>query len=205
MFFRAFLPCLPTSVKVPPIGSKWVFEIKHDGFRLIARRIGGDVRLFTRTGFDVSGRYTLVAEALRRLKVLSVVLDGEVCCNTFDDLWSRKHDHAARLLAFDLLELDGVDYRLRPLMERKAELERLLAKENPGLQLVEHLTGDGAVIFEHACKLGLEGIVAKRADRACQAGRSKRWLKIKNRAHPSVERVRAAFSEPHRQSRASSD
>ena len=82
---RLYQPCLPTRAPKAPTGPLWVHEIKHDGFRLIARRVGGDVRLFTKTGFDVSGRYTLVADALRRLNVRSVVLDGEVCCNTFDD------------------------------------------------------------------------------------------------------------------------
>jgi bifunctional non-homologous end joining protein LigD len=63
-----------------------------------------------------------------------------------------------------------------------------------GLHFVEHLTGDGATIFEHVCKLGLEGIVAKRTDMPYQAGRSRRWLKIKNGAHPSISRVREAFT-----------
>jgi bifunctional non-homologous end joining protein LigD len=92
-----------------------------------------------------------------------------------------------------LLELDGEDYRARPLAERKKKLFQLLRRSWRGIEYVEHLEGDGAVIFEHACKLGLEGIVCKRVDMSYHPGPSKSWIKVKNKAHPAMLRVKEAF------------
>jgi hypothetical protein len=86
----------------------------------------------------------------------------------------------ARLYAFDLLELDGEDWRPRPLDERKAKLEHLLARVRAGIRFNEHMAGDGAMIFAHACQMGFEGIVSKHRLRAYRSGPSKVWLKIKN-------------------------
>jgi bifunctional non-homologous end joining protein LigD len=91
---------------------------------------------------------------------------------------SRAYDGDAFLYAFDLIELDGEDWRPRPLEERKGRLEKLLAKAPAGIQYSEHLEGDGAAIFAHACTLGLEGIVSKHKEHPYRAGRSKAWLKI---------------------------
>jgi ATP-dependent DNA ligase len=111
----------------------------------------------------------------------------------FDKLRNRTHDHEAKLCAFDLLELDGEDYRSKPLTERKKMLFTLLRRAGRGIEYVEHLEGDGGVIFEHACKLGLEGIVCKRIDLAYRAGPSKSWTKVKNKKHPAMLRVKEAF------------
>ena len=89
---------------------------------------------------------------------------------------------------FDLLELNGKDYRQHPLEQRKAKLEKLLARIR-GSRFSEHLEGDGETIFEQACKLGLEGIVSKRRDFTYRSGRSKCWVKIKNPASPAVLRI----------------
>ena len=92
------------------------------------------------------------------------------------------------LYAFDLLELDGEDWRPRPLEQRKARLAKLLAKAPAGIQYSEHVEGDGAIVFEHACQLGLEGIVSKHREHPYRSGRSKTWLKIKNPKAPGVLR-----------------
>jgi ATP-dependent DNA ligase len=113
----------------------------------------------------------------------------------FDKLWNRTHDHEAKLCAFGLLELDGEDYRTKPLLERKQRLFKVLRRAYAGIEYVEHLKGDCAVIFEHACKLGLEGIVCKREDLPYRPGSSKSWLKIKNKAHPAMLRVKEAFED----------
>jgi bifunctional non-homologous end joining protein LigD len=84
------------------------------------------------------------------------------------------------LFAFDLLELNGTDYRDEPLESRKASLETLLAKERSGIAYTDHLDCEAALMFEHACKLGLEGIVSKRRDSRYRSGRSKDWIKVKN-------------------------
>jgi bifunctional non-homologous end joining protein LigD len=90
--------------------------------------------------------------------------------------------------AFDLIELDGDDLRLDPLEMRKATLATLLARAAPGLRLNEHMEEDGPLVFHHACKLGLEGIVSKRKDSRYRSGRSPHWIKSKNPSAPAVKR-----------------
>jgi ATP-dependent DNA ligase len=89
-------------------------------------------------------------------------------------------------------------FPVKALSERKARLAKLLKKDRDGLEFVEHLEGDGALIFDHACKLGLEGIVCKRTDLPYRPGPSKSWLKIKNKKHPAVLRGKEAFEEERR-------
>jgi bifunctional non-homologous end joining protein LigD len=152
------------------------------------------VRLFTRRGYDWTDRYPLLREAVAALRAVSAVVDGEaVCCDAagladFEMLHSRAHDDQVFLYAFDLLELDGEDWRPRPLEERKAKLQKLLTGARAGIQFSEHLDGDGATIFAHACKLGCEGIVSKHRKHPYRSGPSKVWLKIKNPAAPGVTR-----------------
>jgi ATP-dependent DNA ligase len=190
---------LPTRAATPPTGERWVHEVKHDGFRIVARRVAGVVRLYSKQGYDWSSRYPLIVEALSSLRVQSVVLDGEAMCFTrdgmhdFDALWDRTNDNRAKLCAFDLLELNGEDFRAKPLLERKARLAKLLRKDREGIEYVEHLQGDGARIFAHVCKLGLEGIVSKRIDMRYQPGPSKSWIKVKNTKHPALLHVKEAF------------
>jgi bifunctional non-homologous end joining protein LigD len=189
------LPCLPTPKKRVPTGSEWVHEIKHDGYRLIVRRDGNRVRLYTRRGYNWSHRFPLIVHAVTRLKVRSVIIDGEaVVCDhnglsNFDKLHSQSYDDQVVLYAFDLIELDGEDWRSRPLEERKAKLAKLLSKREEGVYLSEHLAGDGAIIFDHACRMGLEGIVSKRRDFPYRSGRSKSWIKVKNPASPAALRI----------------
>jgi ATP-dependent DNA ligase len=122
------------------------------------------------------------------------VIDGEaVCCDdagvaVFERLHSRACDDQAFLYAFDLLELGGEDWRPRPLEERKSKLAQLLVKAPAGIQYSEHLQGDGAAIFAHACRLGFEGIVSKHREHPYRSGRSKAWLKAKNPSAPGVTR-----------------
>ena len=124
---------------------------------------------------------------MRKLSVASATIDGEaVYCGPdgladFEKMHSQAYNDHVFLYAFDLLELNGVDYRPEPLEKRKLRLKRLLARSE-GMRFVEHLEGDGPMIFEHGCKLGLEGIVSKRRDLPYRSGRSKCWLKIKNPA-----------------------
>jgi bifunctional non-homologous end joining protein LigD len=188
-------PALPTDAAKAPRGELWLYEIKHDGYRLLVRKAAGKVRIFTRRGrldASVSGD----CEAALRIRAKSFYLDnGEgVACREdgvaiFDHLHSKAFDHACFLYAFDLLELEGEDWRARPLEERKAGLRRLLRNRKSGIVYNDHLEGDGAAIFEHACRMGLEGIVAKRRDMAYRSGRVKSWLKIKNPKSPAALRV----------------
>jgi bifunctional non-homologous end joining protein LigD len=103
--------------------------------------------------------------------------------------YSQGWDEQVFLYAFDLLEHDGVDYRGEPLENRKGRLAKLLATADPGLRFNEHIEFDGAIVFKHACKLGLEGIVSKRRDFPYRSGRTKSWIKVKNPKSPAMFRV----------------
>jgi bifunctional non-homologous end joining protein LigD len=174
-------PCLPTTAPQPPSGAAWLHEIKHDGFRVIARKNGERVRLYSRPGNDLTAR--------------SCIIDGEAvpCCDdgiaSFARMRDWRHGGSVFLRAFDLIELDGDDLRRDPLAVRKATLASLVARAAPGLRLNEHLDrDDGALVFEHACRLGLEGIVSKRRDSSYRPGRSRDWIKSKNPNAPAVKR-----------------
>ena len=127
-------PCIPTRVSKPPVGPQWIHEIKHDGYRLIVRKQGDRVRLFTRRGYDWTDRYPLIAKAVAASREHAVVIDGEaVICDdagvaNFEKLHGRAHDDRAFLYAFDLLEVGGLDCRPQPLHVRKTRLERLVAQ-----------------------------------------------------------------------------
>jgi bifunctional non-homologous end joining protein LigD len=136
-----------------PAGPQWVHEIKHDGYRLIARKQGDRVRLFTRRGYDWTDRYPLIAKAVAALRASSATIDGEaVCCDecglsVFEELHSRRSDDRVLLPAFDLLELDSEDLRPQPLQARKARLEKLLAEALAGIQFNVRVEGDGRLVF----------------------------------------------------------
>jgi ATP-dependent DNA ligase len=127
--------CLPSKVPQPPAGDNWVHEIKHDGYRLIARRIGNRVSLYTRRGFDWGNRYPRIVAAVLKLPVKSVVLDGDGAwiddrdVSDFNALHSRLNDLRVPLCTFDLLDIDGEDLRKEPLLgtdrSHLAPLDRL--------------------------------------------------------------------------------
>jgi bifunctional non-homologous end joining protein LigD len=162
---------------------------------VIARKDSDRVRLYSRPGNDLTKRFPLIVESLARLRPRSCVIDGEaVACGddgiaSFDRIRYRRHDGGVFLYAFDLIELDGADLRRDPLAVRKATLASLLARAAPGLRFNEHLDeADGPLVFAHACKLGLEGIVSKRRDSPYSSGRSPHWIKSKNPNAPAVRR-----------------
>ena len=187
-------PCLPTKTDKLPSGSQWLHEIKHDGFRVIARKTGAQVRLYSRPGNDLTYRFPLIVETLKGLRSRSCIIDGEaVACDengvtSFNRVRYRRHDESIFLYAFDLIELNGDDFRRDPLEGRKERLAMILAKAGSGIRFNEHLEGDGETVFHHACKLGLEGIVSKRKDSPYRSGRSPDWLKMKNADAPAVKR-----------------
>jgi bifunctional non-homologous end joining protein LigD len=189
---------LPTNAQAVPAGPQWAYEIKHDGFRFICRRDGDRVRVYSRNGRDWTDRVPLIAEALTKLQVKSVTLDGEgVVCRAdgvsdFDRLRAangRLGSREAFLYAFDLLEIDGEDLRRYEWHVRRATLRSLVKRVGPGIRLFQHLDGDGALAFQHACRMGLEGIVAKRRDRPYRSGRSPDWIKVKNPDAPAARRL----------------
>jgi bifunctional non-homologous end joining protein LigD len=154
------------------------------------------VRLFTRRGYDWTDRYPAIADAAAKLKARSFTLDGEAVIAgadgvaMFDALHRRRKATDAMLYAFDLLELDGEDLRPLPLVDRKAKLAKLLARAPAGIVFNEHTEEDGATVFRHACKLGLESIVSKRLTAPYRSGPSRDWLKVKNPDSPAMARHR---------------
>ena len=129
------------------------------------------------------------------------VIDGEAVIlgvdgiSDFNALHSGKHNDEVELYAFDILALDGDDLRSLPLSMRKAHLERLLARRSDGIFISSFEQGEiGPDLFRAACNMGLEGLVSKRRDRPYRGGRSKDWVKVKNRKHQAMERVKDAFS-----------
>jgi bifunctional non-homologous end joining protein LigD len=187
-------PALPRRTEEPPRGPGWIHEIKHDGFRIMARRDERRVRLLTRNGYDFADRFPLIAKAVEALPARSCFIDGEAIVvnsdglSVFDLLRYRQHDGAAVLCAFDLIELDGKDLRNAPIEQRKGLLGNLVRVIHYGITLNEHYEGDGATIYRHACSFGCEGIVSKRLGSPYRSGRVDDWLKIKNPASPAVKR-----------------
>ena len=187
-------PCLPIRAPVPSSGGLWLHEIKHDGFRVIARKTGKRVKLYSRPGNDLTSRFPLIVEALAKLPSRSCIIDGEaVACGDdgiadFERIRRRRNDDSVFLYAFDLIELNGDDLRHDPLTVRKGLLGNLLAGSAPGLRLNEHVEDDGPVVFENACKLGLEGIVSKQKNSRYLSGLSQHWIKSKNPNAPAVKR-----------------
>jgi bifunctional non-homologous end joining protein LigD len=198
-------PCLPTNGCEVPSGHQWAYEIKHDGYRFIVRRELDRVRVFSRRGNDWTDKVPRIVDAVMALSVTTITIDGEgVACgldavsdfNMLRASVGRKGSRKAFLYAFDLLEIDGHDLQREPWETRRDALASLLqtakpdAKLNGGIQISEHVDGaDGAVVFRHACKLGLEGIVAKRRDRPYRSGHTTEWVKIKNPNAPAATRV----------------
>jgi ATP-dependent DNA ligase len=134
-----FDPCLPRPASEPPAGPGWIHEIKHDGFRILAHRRGRAVRLFSRNGHNFADRFPLIAEAVEALPVRSCVLDGEaiVCGDgglaVFELIRSHRSNAAAVLFAFDLLEVNGEDFRREPIEDRKRRLAGLLRLPHDGI------------------------------------------------------------------------
>jgi bifunctional non-homologous end joining protein LigD len=190
-------PCLPSRASRPPSGPLWVHEIKHDGYRLMVRRDGSRVRCFTRNGHDWADRFPAIVDAAKRIKAVSFLIDGEAVIQRDDGtpdfraLRSKHRGHEAVLFAFDLIEHDGADLRDLPLIERKRRLARLIGRSmRRSIRFVEHLTDDGQIVFDHVCRMGLEGIVSKRTDAPYRSGPSRAWVKTKNQASEAVRRER---------------
>ena len=195
--FPTFIaPQLCTTVDRPPSGDEWGHEVKLDGYRMQLRVQSGEARLLTRKGLDWTDRFGAIAKAGANLP--DAILDGEVVALDRDgvpdfpslQLAISEGDTAAMVyFAFDLLFAEGEDLRSRPLMERKARLERLLARRAgiaTTIRYVSHLTAPGEAVLKSACRMRLEGVVSKRLDAPYTSGRSTSWTKAKCRGGQEV-------------------
>ena len=180
-------PSLALRLDDAPSGEAWLHEVKFDGYRLEARIENGKVTLLTRNRLEWTNRFAAVAKALATLGVETALLDGEVVVEdadggtTFSDLVADlKAGRSDRMVyyAFDLLHLNGVDLRGAALVDRKAVLAQVLKRRRDGkVRFSEHVAGEGELVMDKACELGLEGIISKRADKPYRSGRSGDWIK----------------------------
>jgi bifunctional non-homologous end joining protein LigD len=178
----------------------WIFERKLDGVRCLAHRDGGPVRLLSRTDRDMTGQFPELAAALNAQDRRDFVVDGEVVAfaggiTSFQRLQRRGRERVSVFLyVFDLLRLDGRDVRDLHLRERKALLRSSFTFDGP-LRLSPHRNEHGEKLFREACRQGLEGLIAKRADSPYRSkARSRDWLKLK--CHAEQELVIGGYTAP---------
>ena len=203
-----FEPELATLTKDRFSDPAWMYERKLDGERCLAFRDGDQVRLMTRNRKMVASTYPELVEALGAQQSGDFVVDGEVVAfehgqTRFAQLQQRMqqaHPTADQLRTvpvqyyiFDVLWADGTDLRPQPLRERKQRLHELLDFADP-LRFTEHRVGDGVEFYSEACRLGWEGLIAKRASAPYQAGRTRDWLKFK--CENNQELVIGGFTDP---------
>jgi bifunctional non-homologous end joining protein LigD len=204
-------PMLAETREQPFSKPGWLFELKLDGYRIRAARQDGEARLVTRKGHDLAAAFPEIARALAALPYERIILDGELVVPddagrpSFQRLQNRAKvsraldvrraavETPAVLYVFDLLAFEGYDLRPLPLVKRKAILERVLPRLGP-LRYLEHFAKNGEALYEQVVQLGLEGIVAKRADAPYRAGRTDSWLKI--RADRADDFVVVGFTRP---------
>lgn len=187
---------LAETAKAPFSGPDWIFELKYDGYRVLAvRDTGGTARLRSRNGHDLTATYPEIARVMRALPYGRVVLDGELVVlddagrPSFARLQKRSQlrrkldiERAtiglpAAMFAFDLLEFEGYDLRSLPLVERKALLRRVVPAAG-AIRFADHVAEHGEAMLEGVRKMGLEGIMAKKAAAPYRGGRSPAWLKL---------------------------
>ena len=192
--------CLPTVGTTVPAAPEWLHEIKFDSYRLRVERNGDRVRLITRGGYDWTKRFPWIVEAALKNCQKHFVIHGEAVIlgvdgySDFNALHSGKHNDEVQLCAFDVLAMDGDDLRDLPRSMRKANLARLLARRPDGIFVSDFELGEiGPDLFRIACEFGFEGLVSKHRNRPCRAGRTKHWIKVKNRRHPAINRVAESF------------
>lgn len=186
-------PCLALLASKAPVGTDWAFEVKWDGYRLAVHIAGKQVRIITRGGHDWTSRFPTIAHDVLELGVDTAIIDGEAVVldergapdfgalqKALGGRGGKRFASEATLYAFDLLYLNGQDLRILEQEERRQMLEQLIGRTPHGaIRFSEEIDADGEALFRKACKLGLEGIIAKRRDAPYRSGRGGEWLKIK--------------------------
>jgi bifunctional non-homologous end joining protein LigD len=176
-------PALATPIDKVPRGERWIHEIKFDGYRVQAHLANEDVRIFTRRGHDWTHRFKKVAADCWHIGATSAIIDGEIVVPAADGTTDfsvlqnelKGKSNKIVLVAFDLLYLNGYDLRNLTLVERKGLLKPLL--EGTDVQFSKSFDMDGADMYGHACKVGLEGVVSKVRDSRYRSGRGNHWVK----------------------------
>jgi bifunctional non-homologous end joining protein LigD len=171
-----------------PAGDRWLYEMKHDGYRAMAAVAGAEVRIYTRRGHDWTAEFGYLVPAFRKLTPGSALIDGEICAvdehgrSNFSILKTSLDGRTPIIFfAFDLLEQDGEDVAALPLIDRKERLEKLLAGQRASSPILysHHVAGNGKTILDAMCRGGFEGVIAKSPTARYSSGRSELWLKVK--------------------------
>jgi bifunctional non-homologous end joining protein LigD len=176
-------PALATSIEKVPGGERWLHEIKFDGYRVQVHVVNEAVKIFTRRGHDWTYRFRKIADEAWHISARSAMVDAEVVVpaadgsTDFSVLQNELKGKSTKivLIAFALLYLNGHDLRKLPLVERKTHLKKII--NHTDIQFSESFEIDGAEIFAHACKVGLEGVVSKVRDSSYVSGRGNNWVK----------------------------
>src|SRR3954449_3300176 len=186
--FPTFIePCDPSLRQRAPTGDDWAYEIKADGYRVQIHMREGSVTVYSRTGLNWTSKFGFIADAAKRLKVAQAVFDGEAVVYgstgipDFQALRRELGSNRGRLRyhAFDLMHLDGYDLRRVAYQERKELLKQVLAVAPEQLIYVGCVQDEGGRVFQHACNMGLEGVVGKRLQSVYRSGRVDDWVKLK--------------------------
>jgi bifunctional non-homologous end joining protein LigD len=184
-------PQLASLAAAAPTSGEWLWEIKLDGYRLLARIEAGQPRLFTRGGHDWSQKMPQLLKALQALELDSAWLDGEIVVmgeagtpdfHALQKAFDGRRTEAIRYFLFDLPYFQGHDLRAVPLVARRQLLRRVLEEHGDGpLRFSQDFDAPAASILESARRMGLEGLIAKRKDSTYESRRSDSWLKLKNK------------------------
>jgi bifunctional non-homologous end joining protein LigD len=183
--YPGFIPfALATKTERVPSGDRWIHEIKFDGYRVQLHIINDDIKVYTRRGNDWSKRFRKIVDAAFLIDAAFAIIDGEVVVpaddgtTDFSVLQNELKGNSKKIVmvAFDLLYLNGQDLRKLLLLERKSALKKLIA--NTAIQFSESFELDGAEMFRHACKTGLEGVVSKVRDSRYPMDRTSDWVKV---------------------------
>ena len=193
MLPRNLRPILLSRRAEPFDSDEFLFELKIDGFRALAHINAGQGQLISRNGNTFRGFVDLATWIAEHLHVESAVLDGEIACvnergrPVFRDLLFRRRQCV--FIAFDLLYLNGEDLRALPLIQRKTMLRRLLRRRRSRILYLDHVEGDGRLLFEQIVEMDLEGIVCKRKDSKYKVTEkpSRYWIKVKNSRYSQLE------------------
>src|SRR5947209_7006492 len=187
--FPGFIePCDPSLRQHAPAGDDWLYEIKADGYRGQVHVRDGNVVVYSRTGLNWTEQFRDIVEAVERLKLRQAIFDGEAVAygaKGIPDFQALRRELGKNRLgrlryhAFDLLRLDGYDLREVAYVERKKLLAQVLAGAPEKLIYVGYLEAEGDRVFQHACDMGLEGVVGKRRQSLYRSGRTEDWIKLK--------------------------
>lgn len=186
---KAIKPELATLVNEPPTGDGWLHELKFDGYRIICFKQANHIKLMSRNNRDWTDHFSNVVKAISKLTNANIILDGEIVLldenqrsnfQLLQNAVKAEGNYPFVYYIFDILYFEKYNLMNLPLLERKGILHQLIpSKEDAVLRYSSHMIGSGNIVFNSACKMGLEGIIAKNTQSTYEQGRTKNWLKVK--------------------------